>query len=352
MSKKYKMLVFAYCEVNLGDDLFLKMLFERYKNVEWYVIESNNELITKIFRDYDVRLISRKDYLKNIFQFDGMINIGGSIFIQSKRWYGLYLKRLFYTIPLKLINKKVFILGANFGPFNSGLFLNAYKFYLKMIDDICFREEYSYKIFPNNNKVRIAPDIVFGYKDEFLNSDKKDKTVGVSVMNLENRDDLKKYYPSYISKVRELIKYSIENDFKVHLFSFCEEEGDEKAINDIICALDNKTKEKIEVVLYKGEIDQFLQTFSNMEFIIALRFHSFILSQIYQQSVFPIVYSRKTFNVLEDIGLANYYIDLENIDKLDIKGIFKRIKNNYIDIENISKLSENHFEKLDGFMKG
>ena len=351
MSKKYKMLVFAYCETNLGDDLFLKMLFERYENVEWYIIESKNNLITKMFDEYHVNTITRKDFIKKVYQFDGMINIGGSIFIQTRRWYGLYLKRLFYTLPLKVMNKKIFILGANFGPYKSNIFLKAYKFYMKFVDDVCFREDYSYKLFSNNSKVRIAPDIVFGYQDQYLNETKKENTLGISVMNLKNRANLKDYHSSYIEKMSELVKYSIDHSLEVYLYSFCEEEGDEEAINDIISTLSKEYVENINVVNYRGEINQFLKKFSSMELMVSLRFHSFILSQVYGQDVFPIVYSRKTLNTMEDIGLGEYYIDLEDIESLEIENMFNCIKNNSIDVDKISKLSTEHFRILDTLIK-
>ena len=43
-----KILVNAYLDVNFGDDLFLKILFDRYNDVEW-VLNSGHRKYKKIF---------------------------------------------------------------------------------------------------------------------------------------------------------------------------------------------------------------------------------------------------------------------------------------------------------------
>ncbi|MGD7007042.1 polysaccharide pyruvyl transferase family protein [Metabacillus sp. 84] len=346
MSKKYKVLVFAYFEENLGDDLFLKVLFDRYPDAEWYMLESVAGKNSSLVNEYNLKFISKREFIKTFYKFDAMINIGGSIFIQTRRWYGLFLKRLFFTIPLKLASKKVFIIGANFGPFNSDLFKIAYNIYFKLINDICFRDEKSFKLFSKNKKVRLAPDIIYGYKSE-REIPKKKNSVGISIMDLENRKELKEFDQAYINKMILLIEKLIENKNEVFLFSFCEKEGDLNAIGKIVNSFKEDFKKNIKVVNYSGNIDVFLEQFSSIEYIISLRFHSFILSQVYKQPVFPIVYSEKTLNALMDIQLDNKFIELRDIENLEISGIINSISDNFIDITEISASSENHFSEVD-----
>lgn len=348
MHKKPKVVVIAYYGINLGDDLFLKILFERYKNVEWYLVGASEEYYS-IFDNHEVQMMSKKDFILNFYKFQGLVNIGGSIFIQTKRWYGYFLKRIFYTLPLKLLNKKVFILGSNFGPYKSSSFINSYKTYFKFIDDICFREQYSYKLFEYLGNVRFAPDLVFGLNGttgKTFTSNKKKNTIGLSIMNLTDREELSSYNSDYLLKMAEIVTYSVEKGYKVKLFSFCETEGDEIAITSIMETLDEKIASNVNKVFYMGNINDFLHEFSKMEYFISLRFHSFVLSQVFEQPVYPIIYSKKTYNVLQDTGIKEY-IDLKNIKNLDVENLFTKIKNNRIDIKSISDSSNEHFKRLD-----
>ena len=73
--------------------------------------------------------------------------------------------------------------------------------------------------------------------------------------------------------------------------------------------------ENFEVVNYEGNIDEFLEKFESMENIIGTRFHSVILSQVFNQGLYPFIYSDKTLNVLRDIGLGQKSIIILEIVK-------------------------------------
>ena len=97
-----KILIKAYAQLNLGDDLFIKMLCERYKDTEFYLfatpeyenlkgIESNNLkiLYNDTFAKKILFRLGRKFGISNILEdlkvkeLDGVVNIGGSIFIEN-----------------------------------------------------------------------------------------------------------------------------------------------------------------------------------------------------------------------------------------------------------------------------
>ena len=61
-------LVNAYLEKNLGDDLFLKILFDRYPNVKWF-IDTTDYTYKEVFKNY-----KNVDVIKNIALPTGILS--------------------------------------------------------------------------------------------------------------------------------------------------------------------------------------------------------------------------------------------------------------------------------------
>src|SRR5690625_3035781 len=98
-----KVMVYAYTKFNLGDDLFLKILFDRYPNTNFNLVapQKYKEIFqqknvnvyssdTLIFKgiNYIMRRINKNfTFNKNISKScDASVYIGGSIFQQSNNW--------------------------------------------------------------------------------------------------------------------------------------------------------------------------------------------------------------------------------------------------------------------------
>ena len=118
--------------------------------------------------------------------------------------------------------------------------------------------------------------------------------------------------------------------------------------------------ENFEVVNYEGNIDQFLEKFESMENIIGTRFHSVILSQVFNQGLYPFIYSDKTLNVLRDIGLGQEYYHIRNCeessgkndkDKFDSRYILDIISSNKINNKELFIESEKQFQELDKYVR-
>ncbi|MCK1991634.1 polysaccharide pyruvyl transferase family protein [Peribacillus muralis] len=344
---KKNLLVKAYLKENLGDDLFLKLLFERYPNKIWYLLDSNESYCKPFENLKNVKTITFKEFLTRFWRFDGFINIGGSIFQQQGKKLGIK-KNLIITTILNLSKKKSFMLGANFGPYKTSLYKKAYDFYFKNVADVCFRDKKSFNLFKNNNKVRIAPDIVFGLEKNEV--EKINNSIGISIIDLSNRPELKAFEDVYIKKMAELITDLSNKGKKIHLLSFCKEEGDEEAINKILSTLKKSINEKIELNFYKGNINEYLDKLQKIESIIACRFHSLILAQVYSQPVFPIIYSNKTMSVLEDLNLNIYYSYIKDLEDLNCEMVYEALLTNKMGISDIACESNMHFYNLDKYL--
>lgn len=354
----------AYTRLNLGDDLFIKILCDRYpkskfeiicnkkysisfrciKNLKCYSYDSFIiKVINYIFRKFGVDNFFR-NYHEN--KSDVYITIGGSIFMQNSDW-----KEWLEQLSKKISNKKqAYILGANFGPYTDNEYVNCHRKLFELYTDICFRDKYSYNIFKELENVRMCPDIVFQIgKNEIKASN---NTLVISVIKPSERKALTQYDDIYYKKIIEICIKAIDLGLDINLMSFCKDEGDEEAIIKILNMIPHKYYKNIETYFYRGNIDEALNIISGCKAIIATRFHAMILGYAYNKPVFPIIYSDKMKNAINDIDSNIKYSNINNINKYSVDEIIKYINNNKqdINIDSIIKQSENHFLKLDKYL--
>lgn len=361
---KKKILVNAYFAMNLGDDLFLKILFDRYPQIKWELLTPNNkykEIFSKyknvsINKTLSLNLGIRKvnlfkkmnDWLLKYRKYDALVIIGGSIFMEQANWKENLSERGSLPRIFKSLNKKAFIIGSNFGPYKDELYVEKHRELFSKFNDICFRDRYSHSLFRELNNVRIAPDVVFNLKID--PPDIKEKSVGFSIIDIEKRKGLKECYEAYNEKMIELAERYVYLGYKIKLFSFCEVEGDLRIAKYIASKMNNKYSIHADIVNYEGNINEFLNEFKSCEVIIGTRFHSIILGLLLEQAVFPIIYSDKTYNVLRDLDIADnycYITDILNMSAEDVvsKAVYNKLKCRDVFIE-----AEKQFEKLDMFV--
>lgn len=363
-----KILVNGYFGVNFGDDLFFKILFERYSNTKFYFYNNSylqhlNDKYKCIYKEYNNVRVKKYNKLRRLFekvnntaivnfiqyaQYDAAVFIGGSIFMETNIWENSYKEKLSTITYFFNMKKPIYVVGSNFGPFNTEKFKQNYIELFKKCKDVCFRDNYSFELFKEMGNVRVAPDIVFQLKPK--NIEKNRNTLGISLIDLSERDDLLKYEEVYINKIVDIIEEAVSKGIKITLFSFCEAQGDMTIIQKVIKNVDVKSKSYIEIENYNGNIDGFLNKFESMENIIGTRFHACILSQVFGQGLYPIIYSDKTYNVLKDIGLNKEYTYIKDLDKLDPKHVLDVISKNKISDKKIFKEAEMQFKGLDSYV--
>lgn len=352
-----KFLVKAYLNFNLGDDLFIKILTERYPNINFY-IESNDKKYMKIFKSNNIYIYQKNKiekrlikigvlkyflYKKFLKKMDGIINIGGSIFMENSINYKKDVEKR--KIENKVVKGNYYILGANFGPFKREEFKNGYKEFFSKCEDICFRDKYSYNLFSELPNTRYASDIVFSLKNNIVCKDIEGKIL-ISVIKPSIRKELKTKDKEYYEIIKKIILSGVKIGKKIQLISFCENEGDEEAILEIRKILPEKIEKNIDTYLYRGNIEEALEIINNSEIVIATRFHAMILGFIYEKKVLPICYSKKMVNVLNDLNFSGRYLTFDKLENFDINEIAENNKLEREVLKKIVKMSEEHFKKL------
>ena len=347
-----KIFILAYARRNLGDDLFIEMLLKRYPKVSFYINVENPEHAILFKKFPNITVISEKERnltKQNADEYDGYIYVGGSIFMEGGVVYNITDEFLDFLKECKQKNIPFCYVSSNFGPAYTQAYIDLAKNVYENCKDICFRDKYSYNLFKDIPTIRYAPDLLFSY--DIGKCEKEKNTIGISVIDLEIRENFKNREKEYIDFLTSNIINYINEGNKVYLFSFCRQEGDEKAIDKIVANIkDEKYIDNIYVVNYDGDIEKFLEVYKKMEYMLCQRFHSLILSYICKQKFYVISYSKKIDNIIDELNLCDEYVKLDQINSnksIDLKEFFE-VETNKLEI--IKKSSLEQFIALDAFL--
>lgn len=246
-------------------------------------------------------------------------------------------------------NKKFFYMSCNFGPYKTQEYLDLARENFSLCNGICFRDKKSYELFSDIDKVMYAPDMVFSFKYN-QKVEKEKKSIGISVINLQIRENLKEVEAIYNDFIKRIIIKFAKRNYKVYLFSFSEFEKDGEAINNIINLLPEQYKNSVETVIFNEDIDTYLEKYSKVEYMVCGRFHSMILSILFNQKIYNLTYSKKQDNVIEELKLFNRYQEIKDLKYETVlrKYYFKKV--NASKLNKISKEAENQFLNLDNWI--
>lgn len=358
--------VFLNCvyKKNFGDDLFIYTLLNRYPKTKFEVINYRNggfyplpdnlkeinvnNILYRIFRKLGTitQKISLIDYLICKRQ-DLVVTIGGSMFMEPKS----ETHKIDYIFDFYSQNSKDnFILGANIGPVYTEKYIdNIKKFVLPYCVDISLRDTESINYLSGENKVRMAPDIIFSLDiGKFSFTPKRNKVI-FSIIDINQKSSQIKNpnIDDYELLILKLIDIFAEKGYEITLMSFCKEEGDETAIERII----EKTEKQVDTYFYDGNIEEALTIISTATTIVGTRFHANILGFIFNKNVIPIIYNDKTTNMLYDINFKGKVFDINNIGDLSEITLNEDDLSYYVDVSKEKEEAILHFYKLDKILE-
>lgn len=346
-----KIFLDVYLKQNLGDDIFVKMFLDRYDEDIYtytkdgaYIINDSRLKIYHgpIYRALNIllKLITfKKIGIKEILarKADVSVMLGGSLFIESKH-------------PNFSLKSPYYVLGSNFGPYQTDKYLKKYTKIFSNAEDVCFREQHSKELFKLLPNVRATTDIVLSLDVSKFNITNS-KNVLISVINCKRKlDDT--YTKDYENKIIEIIDKMINKGYEITLMSFCKNECDEITIENIINKMSNKDYiNKINKFYYNGNIDEALNIIASSEIIFGSRFHANILGMVFGKTVIPISYDNKTINLLKDIGFKGKQFDIRNMNEFNVSNLNDDDLNYKYDISKQKKLAEESFINLDKILK-
>lgn len=363
-----RVFIHAYAAGNLGDDLLIRILCERYPKTRFVICADSS--YKKRYADLkNLRVFSPDDklvrytdrILKRIKHCDnGMwklllksscaaVHIGGSVFVQHQ---DDFTPAYHLDCQLRNLSRRLYVVGANFGPYTDENYYHLYKRLLSSYEGVCFRDKYSKKLFKDLPNVRYAPDVVFNYRQTEKTATKKQ--VLFSVVYLDNRGgkySISQYAEEYYNLMAGMAEQCIERDYTVKFVSFCRMQEDEKAVRIIIDRMDEKYKKAVSTFFYDMDEKECVSQFFESELVVGTRFHSIILGWLAEKRVLPVVYDRKTLHTLEDLGVEDYIL-LEDLEKIHAEEAVENLTGrDVMDVKELKNKAGLQFADLDRLLR-
>lgn len=336
----------SYLDMNLGDDLFVNILTNRYPKHKFYAIAENEKGYSKgnlkvYSNKYFFKILKKfqlEKYLAN--RYDIVITIGGSMYIENND----------NDRDFSLGKNKRYLLGINFGPYKTEKYYQNIHNMMSKVEDVCFRDKYSYNLFKDLPNTRCASDIIFSMDKSNIKITNRKRAI-ISIISPKDKLD-EKYQEKYENKMIELIKFLDSKGYEICLMSFCKFENDEQEIENIMNKLPENYRDKVERYCYNGNIEQALNVLGDCQLIVGGRFHANIIGLVLGKSILPVLYSDKTLHVLQDMEINVPIIDIRKLDEFDVKSLTDEQLNTHFDVEKQKKDAQRHFEKLDILLGG
>lgn len=340
----------AYLDNNIGDDLMIKLLAENFSNHNFFIY-SNSSVIRATYSDCsNIQIRKSEENKKDLKLIDVYLTIGGSLFqISNFRQYFGRVKKIIKLKRLKRRRVKIATLGSNLGPYtNFGKILT--KSELSCNDLVTVRDQKSYEIIKKFKTVKnyhLADDIVYNIVQE--PSETKDG-LGISAYRSTKTDESNfETYQVFASIADDFVQRTGK---KVKLFAF-----DSENENDLVAAHHiyqfSRSKEAIEIIPYLGNHNVFLAEFKKCEYMIAVRFHSAILSDVFKIPYIPVAYSNKMKNLMSDREFTGDVVNLEDLKKgFDTYNLVEKLVNKqgvfnaFLDSKGTSTIHFFEFENL------
>lgn len=352
-----KVFLYAYDKQNLGDDLFVHTITKRYPHVKFYIwTDKKNRETFRCLRnlkvvDRDSRWVKFLSWLRPslVPRYRGwlenrckaVVYIGGSIFMEYENW-----AQILTWWEYEAENRPFYALGCNFGPWHTEAYREKISQIYAKMKDVCFRDEYSYRLFQDVETVRRAPDILFSYPMPKVPV--KEKQIFVSIIDCAGRDEshgLAEHDQHYVQNMADMLKKYLSKGYRLVLSSFCTHEGDVKGIEKILDCMGCRGDSGIRILAYDGtNADEMTHAISESEYVIATRFHAVILAMAAGRPVLPVIYSDKTLHVLEDLGFDGDVIDIRSDKSYADHALTTGFD---VDMQELSSQAQKHFEKLD-----
>ncbi|MFH0702900.1 MAG: polysaccharide pyruvyl transferase CsaB [bacterium] len=331
--KSKKILISGYYGFdNFGDEAILYALVsEIKKNINNSKITAISNNPDKTSKNHNINSIYKFDFKKNFYEMknaDLFISGGGSLLQDVTSFKSLlyYLSLIFLA---KILNKKIYIYAQGIGPVKSKLGRILTGFTLKKVDLITVRDKESsdfLKVLGVKNSI-ITTDSAWGidknikHKEKFIITKEK-LNIGIQLRDwcLLTEEKLKNLAYSLNKNLKDL-------NFQLILISL----QDSKDL-DILRNLEKILKSlnpDLDIQLIAGQsIFKNISLISQLDYLVAMRYHAILISIKYSIPVFCISYDPKTENLSKEAEILHTLANEMNEKELTSK-IQKLIAKDY-----------------------
>jgi polysaccharide pyruvyl transferase WcaK-like protein len=315
-----------YYRKNLGDDLLMNAINILFKDSKYNIIYTN------------------PDDKLNLTNMDIVILGGGEILNDY------FIDKIIKTLDLLYTKPIIIALSTECSNNN---YIKSKK--IDFIDNFITRNKLEYlelvKRYDKNHVIHM-PDLVFSLdfkKSIQYRKNNNIKRIGVCLARsiyFNNSD-----YLTYINCIKESLKILRNYNIKIYLFSF----NTSNNLNESDILLNNDISIDTDYTIIN---DKVVEKLKEMNLLICSRFHSHVLSILYNIPFISICHTKKVFNLMNSINYEEYMLPIElknnnlpvRFKSFDLINLFNNISNNYDTIVNkLSDISNKYKNKWNEF---
>lgn len=248
---------------------------------------------------------------------DAVITSGGSTF--EKTPHALHIRNL--SLLKKKMNKSLVLgaIGVSIGPYKNAEHEKAIINYLKELDFLALRDEYSYQLalsynlsYKPINAFDLAALLPHIYNPAPVKVDYKEKVLGISACYFERyrgveNSTSEEHRTNYLKRL--LLEVSRKTNVKLRFFIFNGNviKGDQQITYSIINYLTSKNVTNIEILPYNTRTNFMYNKVSECNVLLSVRLHASIFACFSQVPFFLLEYHRKCSDYLNSIGYHEDY---------------------------------------------
>ena len=229
---------------------------------------------------------------------------------------------------MRKFSKRCYVLGCNFGPFESEEFLEFFSDLLLEMDGVCLRDRYSVNLIGSSlrtrkgistkefeSKIRYVPDIAFQLLNTkmILPSSPYSDCYVISIIQPERRIGLHGYGEIYKRAILSLaLRLTEEDEEKPVIFYAASAALGDGDMAVELCRNMEESGRRAVSYEYK-ELDESLALLKEAKGIIATHFHTMLLGILYEVPTYPVIYNLKMETVIKDYGFLGKSIKVKEL---------------------------------------
>ncbi len=351
-----KIFLEAFIDNNFGDNLFVHIITNRYREHTFYMIpkpeyrESYDVLKANV---ENLRLVEDEDTDTFLEGMDAMFLVGGDMFGNG----GDYSTLIRQASIIKRKGGVVAFLGLSlFREYGRRTKFDLMRIFSKA-DIIVVRESTTYQQLKRLvpwAKVVCAADMVFTLDTANIKRQPfHPNLLGISIRKKGHLNETF-HYERYCQKIAKIAtEYLAQNEEnKVHFLAFSSGRYDDRKVaEDIMALCPEINRSRMRCVSFAGNVNEYMKEIQQCAYLICTRFHALVFALILNKPFLPIVYEEKMERLLDEIGYAGVRLYYENLIIEDgILGMWKQGQYSDEKMNQYLKKGKVFFDKLDEWM--
>lgn len=285
---------------NFGDEAIANVLAQKLKNEGAEKITMISSTPEKTSKLHNVNSCSMFNFIPSILNSDVLVSGGGSL-LQDVTSFKSLIYYLIVIYSALILRKKVWIYAQGIGPINSKIGQLLTKFGLKRAEKISVRDKKSQELLKSwGIDSELVEDPIFELE---LPQKNTKGTVGVQLRSFEGVND------NFLEKLADEISIRF-SDKKIEVISL-QDSIDIEVCEKFAQKLKARGLNNVEVQK-KLSLNDVLETISNLEYLVSMRFHSNVVGIKSGVKTLAINYDPKVKKLAEEYNLP--YINLDDKD--------------------------------------